>query len=91
LRGRPADRQAYETLLYILTPFVLPISFLTAPLFSTYMFFGTLGMYLINTVIFNELHLRLKKECVSRRVIFFYYVRSSFGPLPALGEVAESD
>jgi hypothetical protein len=72
-----ADRdttQAYETLLYILTPLILPICFMIAPIFSAYLFAGTVGLYLINSIIFNEIHLRLKKESVSRTMLLVYYV-----------------
>jgi hypothetical protein len=33
----------------------------------------TIGMYIINVLIFNEIHLRLKKERVDWKVLLFYY------------------
>ncbi|KAI0483928.1 nucleotide-diphospho-sugar transferase [Xylariaceae sp. FL0804] len=67
-------QEVYETLLYLFTPFVLPISFIVKPSFCGYLLLGTIAMYLVNVVIFNELHLRLRKERVSWTVILFYYM-----------------
>lgn len=36
--------------------------------------FVTLLLYLLNVVIFNEIHLRRKREQVNRAVIFTYYI-----------------
>lgn len=33
----------------------------------------TIGMYIINVIIFNEIHLRLKKERINWKVLLFYY------------------
>lgn len=33
----------------------------------------TIGMYIINVIIFNEIHLRLKKERIDWKVLLFYY------------------
>ena len=46
-------QEIYETLLYLLAPFVLPISFYVRPQFSGYLFAATLALYQINVVIFN--------------------------------------
>lgn len=46
-------QEVYETLLYLLAPFVLPISFYVRPRFTAYMFVATLGLYMINVLIFN--------------------------------------
>lgn len=33
----------------------------------------TIGMYIINVILFNEIHLRLKKERINWKVLLFYY------------------
>ncbi|KAJ6004051.1 hypothetical protein N7522_005696 [Penicillium canescens] len=66
-------QEVYETLIYLLAPFVLPISFLVRPGFCGMLLGVTIAMYLINVIIFNEIHLRLKKERVDWKVLFFYY------------------
>ncbi|KAH8688710.1 nucleotide-diphospho-sugar transferase [Talaromyces proteolyticus] len=66
-------QEVYETLLYLLTPFILPMSFMARPAFSGIMLGITIGMYLLNVIVFNELHLRLKRERVSLLVLLFYY------------------
>jgi hypothetical protein len=73
--------QIYETLLYILTPFTLPISFIVRPEFCIALIMATLGLYLLHVIIFNEVHLRLKKERVCWKVVLGYYVRCRC-PLP---------
>ncbi|PYH96930.1 glycosyl transferase [Aspergillus ellipticus CBS 707.79] len=66
-------QELYETILSILAPFVLPISLVVRPQFCIAVLFSTLGLYLLNAVLFNEIHLRLKNERVSWKVIFLYY------------------
>ena len=71
---RPANpRQIYETLLYLFTPFVLPISFIVRSQFAAILVAATLAMYLVNTIIFNEIHLRRKNERVSWTTVCIYY------------------
>ncbi|KIW09911.1 hypothetical protein PV08_11687 [Exophiala spinifera] len=67
-------QEIYETLLYLIAPLVLPISFVVQPLFSVYVFVAVYVMYLINSIIFNEVHLRLKKERVGLMMLIFYYM-----------------
>lgn len=67
-------QEVYETLLYLLTPFVLPISFAVRPSFSGYLFAGTFVLYFLNIVIFNEVHLRLKHERVPSKCVYLYYM-----------------
>ena len=69
-----ANRQVFESLIYLFTPFVLPISFLVRPSFCGYLLAATIVLYFVNVLIFNELHLRLRKERVAWSVIIFYYV-----------------
>lgn len=64
----------YETALYLFTPFILPMSVAVNPAFWGYVLVGTMGLYFLNVAIFNEIHLRLKKERVSWPVLIFYYV-----------------
>lgn len=45
-----------------MTPFILPISFYVRPSFCWILLASTIVMYLINVVIFNEVHLPRKKE-----------------------------
>ncbi|KAL8950289.1 MAG: hypothetical protein Q9222_003674 [Ikaeria aurantiellina] len=65
-------QEVYETLLYLLAPIVLPISFYVRPEFSGYLLLATLALYQINIVIFNYIHLRLRHESVSALCILYY-------------------
>ncbi|POS71707.1 hypothetical protein DHEL01_v209901 [Diaporthe helianthi] len=67
-------QEVYETLLYLFTPFILPISFLVSPAFCGYLLAGTVVLYLVNVVIFNEVHLRLRNERVGWDVLLIYYM-----------------
>ncbi|KAH1590507.1 hypothetical protein KXX34_004832 [Aspergillus fumigatus] len=67
-------QEIYETLLYILTPFTLPISFIVRPEFCTVLLMSTLGLYLLHVIIFNEVHLRLKNERIGWKVVLGYYL-----------------
>ncbi|PYH45587.1 glycosyltransferase family 2 protein [Aspergillus saccharolyticus JOP 1030-1] len=67
-------QEVYETVLSILAPFILPISMIVRPAFCIGLLVATLGLYLLNAVIFNEVHLRLKQERVSWKVIVGYYM-----------------
>lgn len=48
-------QEMYETLLYILAPFVLPISLVVQPAFCGYLLAGTLGLYYINVTVSHTL------------------------------------
>ncbi|CAN9301634.1 unnamed protein product [Alternaria alternata] len=65
-------QEVFETLLYVLAPFVLPMSSMINPAFTGIMTGVTTGVYLVNAVLFNEIHLRLKKERVSWACIAYY-------------------
>ncbi|KAJ5058365.1 nucleotide-diphospho-sugar transferase [Bipolaris maydis] len=67
-------QEVYETLLYLLTPFILPISFYVRPDFCGYLLAATIVMYAINVVIFNEVHLRRKNERVGWVLLYVYYL-----------------
>jgi hypothetical protein len=67
-------QEVYETLLYLFTPFVLPISIIVRPDFFGYLFAGTFVLYFLNAIIFNELHLRLKRERVGSKCLYLYYM-----------------
>jgi hypothetical protein len=67
-------QEIYETLLYLFTPFVLPISIIVRADFFGYLFAGTFVLYFLNAIIFNELHLRLKKERVGFTCLYLYYM-----------------
>jgi hypothetical protein len=67
-------QEIYETLLYLFTPFVLPISIIVRPDFFGYLFAGTFVLYFLNAIVFNELHLRLKKERVGFTCLYLYYM-----------------
>jgi hypothetical protein len=60
--------------LYLFTPFILPISFYVRPAFCGILLAATVAMYLINTVIFNEVHLRRKNERIGWFVVYVYYL-----------------
>ncbi|KAJ5689046.1 hypothetical protein N7462_003438 [Penicillium macrosclerotiorum] len=66
-------QEVYETLIYLLAPFVLPISFIVRPGFCGMLLGVTIAMYIINVILFNEIHLRLKKERIDWIVLLFYY------------------
>jgi Glycosyltransferase like family 2 len=70
-------QEVYETILYLITPFVLPMSFLVRPLFCLYLFAGTAGLYLITAILFNEVHLRMRNQRV-RTVVLLYYMWFKF-------------
>jgi hypothetical protein len=70
-------QEVYETLLYLLAPFVLPISFLMNPVFTAILTGFTTAMYVVNAIIFNEIHLRLKKERVSI-ICLIYFIPYKF-------------
>ena len=44
-------QEVYETLLYLLAPFVLPISLIVRPTFCGYLLAGTLGLYYLNVMV----------------------------------------
>jgi hypothetical protein len=44
-------QEVYETLLYLLAPFVLPISLIVRPAFCGYLLAGTLGLYFLNVAV----------------------------------------
>ncbi|KAJ5908373.1 hypothetical protein N7495_001055 [Penicillium taxi] len=66
-------QEVYETLIYLLAPFMLPIAFVIRPSFCGILLGATIGMYIINVIIFNEIHLRLKNERIAWLVLIFYY------------------
>ncbi|CEL06882.1 hypothetical protein ASPCAL10051 [Aspergillus calidoustus] len=66
--------QVYETILYLLTPFILPVSLIVQPWFCVAMSFGILGLYLLQVLIFNEFHLRRKNERVSMSTVLGFYM-----------------
>ncbi|UPX12899.1 uncharacterized protein EKO05_0003432 [Ascochyta rabiei] len=67
-------QEVYETLLYLVSPFILPISFIVRPSFAGILLAATILMYLINTVIFNEVHLRRKNERLGWVLVYVYYL-----------------
>lgn len=46
-------QEIYETMLYLLAPFVIPISFATRPAFAGEIYLATIAMYALNALIFN--------------------------------------
>ncbi|KAJ5827809.1 hypothetical protein N7447_004572 [Penicillium robsamsonii] len=66
-------QEVYETLIYLFAPFVLPISFIVRPSFCGMLLGVTIAMYILNVIIFNEVHLRLKKERIDWKVLLLYY------------------
>ncbi|KAK5007882.1 hypothetical protein LTR60_005600, partial [Cryomyces antarcticus] len=67
-------QEIYETLLYLIAPFMLPISFIVRPVFSGTLFSATFGLYFLNVTIFNEIHLRRKHERVYWVCVYLYYM-----------------
>lgn len=71
-------QEVYETALYLITPIVLPISFVVRPVYTSYLFAATLGLYMLNALIFNEVHLRRSGKMVNRGMLLFYYMPFKF-------------
>ncbi|KAB8254483.1 glycosyltransferase like family 2-domain-containing protein [Aspergillus pseudonomiae] len=67
-------QEVYESLLYVLTPFILPIGFVVRPVFCGALLGATVALYLFNAIIFNEFHLRLKDERIEWNVVLWYYM-----------------
>ncbi|KAL4799205.1 glycosyltransferase like family 2-domain-containing protein [Aspergillus venezuelensis] len=67
-------QEVYETLTYLLSPFILPISLLVKPVFCITMLAAITGLYLLQAILFNEIHLRRKRQRVSWRVLIGYYI-----------------
>jgi hypothetical protein len=67
-------QEIYETLLYLATPIVVPVSLIVRPQFFFELMALTFFLYMGNAVIFNELHLRRKHEKVPQKCVWFYYM-----------------
>ncbi|KAL8956544.1 MAG: hypothetical protein Q9193_005961 [Seirophora villosa] len=73
-------QEIYETILYLLAPFVIPISFATRPEFAAEIYVATIVMYALNALIFNykadpgfqKVHLRSRKQSVSFKAFLYY-------------------
>ncbi|KAL8981838.1 MAG: hypothetical protein Q9177_005452 [Variospora cf. flavescens] len=65
-------QEIYETMLYLLAPFVIPISFATRPAFAGEIYLATIAMYALNALIFNYVHLRSRKQSVSFKAFLYY-------------------
>jgi hypothetical protein len=55
------SQAVYETLLYILAPFALPMSFIINLTLTEIIMAVTTALYLVNAIMFNKIHLRLKR------------------------------
>jgi hypothetical protein len=69
-----SSHQVYETLTYLLSPFILPISLLVRPAFCIAMLAAITGLYILQVILFNEIHLRRKNQRTSWKVVIGYYV-----------------
>ncbi|KAL2867773.1 glycosyltransferase family 2 protein [Aspergillus lucknowensis] len=67
-------QELYETVLYLLTPFVIPTSIVVEPGFTMTLTIACWALYLLNALIFNEAHLRRKGERVNPWVVAVYYM-----------------
>ncbi|KAK6006145.1 hypothetical protein QM012_006555 [Aureobasidium pullulans] len=67
-------QEIYETLLYLATPIVVPVSLAVRPQFFFELMALTFVLYMANAVIFNELHLRRKNEKVPQKCVWLYYM-----------------
>jgi hypothetical protein len=56
-------QEVYETLLYLLAPFVLPISLIVRPAFCGYLLAATLGLYFLNVTV--SICLSKRRRCES--------------------------
>jgi hypothetical protein len=66
--------QIYETFFALLAPFLLPIAFAVQPRFTGILLAATTAMYLVHTIVFNELHLRRKHERIAPTAAYAYYL-----------------
>ncbi|KAE8397704.1 hypothetical protein BDV37DRAFT_289194 [Aspergillus pseudonomiae] len=66
--------QLYETALYMLAPFVIPTSLVVEPGFTMLLMIALWGLYLLNAMVFNEMHLKRKGERVGQWVVAIYYM-----------------
>ncbi|EXJ81403.1 hypothetical protein A1O3_07694 [Capronia epimyces CBS 606.96] len=71
-------QEGLVALLYLTTPFFLPIAWVVRPSFMGMMTGIVIGMYFMTVNIFNEVILRRKGEMVSRKIVFFYYMPYKF-------------
>ncbi|KAL2824701.1 nucleotide-diphospho-sugar transferase [Aspergillus pseudoustus] len=72
-------QEIYDTILYLLTPFILPISLIVQPWFFIGMSLAILGLYLFHAILFNEIHLRRKKaRCSMATVVGSYMMYKIF-------------
>ena len=71
-------QEVYETVLYLLAPLVLPISFVVRPTFCAYLFVGTFVMYFVNAIIFNFVSIPLSQMDLLRanHKLFQVHLRS---------------
>ncbi|KIW12671.1 hypothetical protein PV08_09949 [Exophiala spinifera] len=67
-------QEIYTTLLYVIGPILLVLSFMIEPEFTAIITGAMLGMYFSIAMIFNEVILRKKGEMVSRKVVILYYM-----------------
>ncbi|CAD0090379.1 unnamed protein product [Aureobasidium vineae] len=67
-------QEIYETLLYLATPIVVPISLAIRPQFFFELMALTFVLYMANAIIFNEIHLRRKNEKVPQKCVWLYYM-----------------
>ncbi|KAL2787930.1 nucleotide-diphospho-sugar transferase [Aspergillus keveii] len=67
-------QEVYETFTYLLSPFILPISLLVRPAFCIAMLAAITGLYLLQVILFNEIHLRRKNQRTSWKVVIGYYL-----------------
>ncbi|KAI4726932.1 hypothetical protein E4T49_05382 [Aureobasidium sp. EXF-10728] len=67
-------QEIYETLLYLATPIVVPVSLAIRPQFFFELMGLTFVLYMANAVIFNEIHLRRKNEKVPQKCVWLYYM-----------------
>ncbi|KAL4811820.1 nucleotide-diphospho-sugar transferase [Aspergillus spinulosporus] len=65
-------QEVYETALYLLTPFVLPVSLIVQPWFCVSMSVAILGLYLFHVILFIEIHLRRKKERMPYKIFISF-------------------
>ncbi|EMC96347.1 glycosyltransferase family 2 protein [Baudoinia panamericana UAMH 10762] len=71
-------QEVYETLLYLIAPFMLPISFIVRPAVAGYLTAATFVLYFVTVTIFNEVHLRLRNERVGFVALYIYYMPYKF-------------
>ncbi|KAL2068232.1 hypothetical protein VTL71DRAFT_16330 [Oculimacula yallundae] len=65
--------EVWGSLIYVVLPFMMPIMWASCWEFTLKMTAGILGIYVVSFVVFNAVHLRLKKETIAWKIMPVYF------------------